>query len=141
MAPVIVDTIPAGAVSVANDDKRRPFSDSDLVRLLAMAELAGPFLDVAIRSDLLTAVCERLSQGQDPNSRITRASMAISWLRKRVASLADTERQLKTLAHIEMDHIRYVLDACGGSMKEAASILGVSRSFLYIKVPKHARHQ
>jgi two-component system response regulator HydG len=41
---------------------------------------------------------------------------------------------LATLADVERDHIRRVLDACGGSQTEAARVLGIARNTLWRKL-------
>jgi two-component system response regulator HydG len=41
---------------------------------------------------------------------------------------------LRTLAEVEREHIRRVLDACGGSQSEAARVLGIGRNTLWRKL-------
>ncbi len=41
---------------------------------------------------------------------------------------------LRTLAEVESDHIRYVLELCGGHQIDAARILGISRTTLWRKL-------
>lgn len=88
--PLIAGTKRVGALVLANDDSRPPFTDADLVTFMAMAELTGPFLDAVVRSEHLAEVCERLSQGKESNSRIIGSSNAISRLREEVSGLANT---------------------------------------------------
>ena len=47
-------------------------------------------------------------------------------------------REFKDLRTVEMDYIREILDACGGSKAKAAEILGVSPSTLWRKLQEEA---
>ncbi len=44
---------------------------------------------------------------------------------------------VKTLEQLERDHIRRVLEGCGGNKTQAARILGIDRSTLYEKIEKY----
>jgi transcriptional regulator with PAS, ATPase and Fis domain len=44
---------------------------------------------------------------------------------------------LRTLAEVEREHVQAVLEACGGSHSEAASVLGIGRTTLWRKLRRH----
>ncbi len=46
----------------------------------------------------------------------------------------------RTLAEVEREHILGVLDACGGSQAQAASVLGIARNTLWRKLGATRRH-
>jgi DNA-binding NtrC family response regulator len=46
----------------------------------------------------------------------------------------ERQREVRPLAEIEEEHIRTAIDKCGGNMKLAAELLGVSRQTIYNKL-------
>ena len=40
----------------------------------------------------------------------------------------------RTLSEMERDHILRILNTCGGNKKQAAEVLGIDRSTLYVKL-------
>jgi len=56
---------------------------------------------------------------------------------RRVAGLQSTSVSLPSLAEVERGHILAVLDACRGSMTDAAAILGIARNTLWRKLKQY----
>jgi len=46
----------------------------------------------------------------------------------------EKQKEVRPLAEIEEEHIRTALDKCGGNIKLAAELLGISRQTLYNKI-------
>ncbi len=51
-----------------------------------------------------------------------------------LAGAIDRQRDIRTLAEVEDEHIRAAVDKCNGNLKLAADLLGISRQTLYNKL-------
>lgn len=58
-------------------------------------------------------------------------------LPKEIRTPTSPEEGLVSLAEVEAAHIRRVLEACQGNLKQAAQILGIARSTLYEKLARY----
>lgn len=72
---------------------------------------------------------EKLLRAIEKNRR--RNSMAKSLSNAEEIEQRENERSRMTLDELKMDHIRSVIDRCGGNLTAAASQLGVNRQTLY----------
>ncbi|MCR5312233.1 MAG: response regulator [Bacteroidaceae bacterium] len=55
-------------------------------------------------------------------------------LMESIRNAFEKQQEIRPLAEIEVEHIRNAIDKCGGNMKLAAELLGVSRQTIYNKL-------